>query len=82
MIVLKQQHWLLQCPLLKRMFTKTYCPQGLVQYDEGKLAVIGDTVYWLDKFHIEALSEKAAEKLAFKWLREKYPMYGDYIQLF
>lgn len=82
-VQLKQKHWLLQCPVLKRMFIKTYCPQGMVQYDDDhNLTYCGSIVRWLDKFHIEAMSEKAADKLAFEYLLEKYPMYGKYLSLF
>lgn len=81
---LKQNVLWQQCPRwLMRMFIKTYCPQGMVQYDDDhNLTVCGSIVHWLDKFHIEAMSEKAADKLAFEYLKKKYPMYGNYLQLF
>lgn len=80
---LKQNHWIMQCPnWIKKLFVKTYCPQGLVQFEDGKLAIVGNSIGWLDKFHIKALSERAADKLAFKFLEKKYPQFKGYLQLF
>ena len=82
-VVLKQKHFIFNCPnWIQRMFTKTYYTHGLVQFDGEELTICGDRVRWLEEFEITALSTKAGDKLAFDYLKQKYPMYGDYVQLF
>lgn len=82
-VVLQQKHWIFKCPRwLQRMFTKTYYTQGIVQFDNGELTICGDSIKWLDEFQIKATSYKKADKVAFEYLKNKYPEYGDYVQLF
>jgi hypothetical protein len=82
-VELKQKHWLLNLPMfIQRLYTKTYCPQGMVQFDENGMTICGDRIKWLDEFQITALSKKSGDKLAFDYLKNKYPEYKNYIQLF
>lgn len=61
---------------------KKYTAQGLVQFADGKLAICGDIARWLDAITVEAYSEEEAHKEMFNTLKEKYPEYGNWIQLF
>lgn len=81
-VVLEQKHWTNKIPVLKKIVQKKYYMQGLVQFDDDQLTICGDRIKWLDEFSIIAISQKHADKLAFNYLKEKYPMYGDYVQLF
>jgi len=64
------------------LFEKHYHMQGLVYLEEDKPSYCSNVVKWLDKLQIRTTSQKKANKLAFEFLRKKYPNYKDYIQLF
>lgn len=67
---------------IQKWFTKTYLNQGMVQFDEGKLTICGDSIRWLEKIDVRTTSSKRANMLSFVFLRNKYPEYEGYLQLF
>jgi hypothetical protein len=73
-------------PVIRRLFIKTYCNQGFVYIEDTfvgeRPTYCSDRVRWLDKLTIETHSSKRADKLSWKFLREKYPQYTNFIQLF
>ncbi len=82
-IILQQKHWVFKLPKwIQRMFTKTYYTQGNVQFNGNELTICGDRVKWLEEFQIKATSRIQANKLAFEYLKKKYPEYKGFIQLF
>jgi len=73
-------------PIIQKIFVKKYHSQGFVYITKhwtGDYPVhMSSTIKWLDKFIIESTSEKDANNLAFNFLREKYPDYINYINLY
>lgn len=67
---------------IQRLYAKYYYMHALVQFDKGELTICGDSVRWLDELKIQATSNKRACKVAFEYLKKKYPEYGDMVQLF
>jgi len=66
-------------------FKKEYRIQGLIYLDNDNFPVkseITDKVKWLDKITIKAISEKQANKKAWKLFNFKYPDYKGIIWLF
>jgi hypothetical protein len=43
---------------------------------------IGSRVKWLEKFTIDAYSQKSADKIAYEEIKEKYPEYIGHIWFF
>lgn len=67
---------------IRKWFTKTYENVGLVQFDGDKLAIVGDKVRFLETIKVRTTLEKRADMLSFVYLKEKYPEYDNYLQLF
>jgi len=73
----KKSNW------IKRIFSKDYYAQGLVQFDEdGELTVCGCSVKWLDRVYVNTTSRKRSHKIMFEYFNKKYPEYKTHIQLF
>jgi hypothetical protein len=71
---------------IKKWFFKKYTMQGMVYLtkfgDEYTPTYVSDIVKWLDNLVITTTSEKKADKIAFEYLKKKYPEYKEFIQLF
>lgn len=68
---------------LRIFFCRDYSCQGFVYINSiNKPVHVSDTIKWLDEFIINTSSEKEADKIAFKYLRNKYPNYKGYLNLF
>lgn len=71
---------------IKKMVARKFNAQGIVQFQKkGSIeypTICGDSVLWLDDMTIETTSEKRANKFFFEYLKNKYPHYGEYLQLF
>ena len=63
-------------------FKKTYHFQGMVQFFEGKPAICGDSVTWLEQLKIKAFTYNKACDIGFDFFREKYPEYVGFISLY
>jgi len=61
---------------------RKYSFDAAVQFDGDKLVVCGDSIKWLERnLEFKAFTENSACDEAFEILHEKYPEYGDHIQL-
>jgi hypothetical protein len=71
---------------IKNWFFKKYTMQGMVYLtkfgDEYTPTYVSGVVKWLDNLVITTTSEKKADKIAFEYLKGKYPEYKQFIQLF
>lgn len=67
---------------IRKWFTKTYLNQGMVQFDNDELTICGNKVRWLENIEVRTTSSKRADMLSFIFLRNKYPEYDGYLQLF
>jgi len=79
----KESEWItLKDPKGWNIFNKTYYLQGLVYIEDEKPTLCSSTLKWLDVIQVTAKNRKRAEKLVWNFFHEKYPEYGEYIQLF
>ena len=68
--------------VIRRFFIKTYYNQGVVYIQNNKPTYCSDVIRWLENLKIETTSQKRADKLSWKYFHDKYPQYGQYVQLF
>lgn len=67
---------------IQKFFIKSYFTQGIVYLSDNKPTYCSNTIKWLDKIEVQTYSQKRADKLCFDFLHDKYPEYGEFIQLF
>lgn len=61
---------------------KTYRNQGFVYLQGDKPVHCSSEGKWLEELNIVTTSQKRADELSWKFFHEKYPEYGECIQLF